>query len=224
MKRAVQMKYIAMITLGLTLFACQTGGNSEKPAEEGTHARSNTESVQEEVKSGEDKAREVIKREPTAEDKAAREAYKETVKRIQQEKNNPTSVYKYLSTSPDFKVFGQLLKLSDWAKYVHNNEVTVFVPQDKYFKDYPDHHLMMKPENKELLNEFISNYITDTQLTFKTFKAETVINTKGDRSFKVDTKNGITLQGVEVKSGYIQVDNGTILELKGMPYYPSGLK
>lgn len=224
MKRAVKMKHVAMITLGLTMFACQTGGNAEMPAEEGTDATSNTETVQEEVVSGEDKAREVIKREPTSEDKAAREAFKETVKRIQQEKNNPTSVYKYLSTSSDFKVFGQLLKLSTWSKYVHNNDVTVFVPQDKFFKDYPDHHLMMKPENKELLDEFISNYITDTQLTFKAFKEETVINTKGDRSFKVDTEGGITLQGVEVKTGYIQVDNGTIIELKGMPYYPSGLK
>ncbi len=218
------MKYVTILIAVFALTACQSNETPENNNTTDTEVTPEANSSDHDHATHSETEQKVTPGVQNPEHVAQREEFKKTVKRIQQETNNPSSVYKYLITSEEFKVFGQMLKLSDWAKYTHNNKVTVFAPVDSIFKSYSNQHLMLKPENKDKLNEFISNYITDEQLTFKSFKVAEVINTKGDRSYKVSTENGITLQGAEVKTGYIQVDNGTIIELKGLPFYPSGLK
>jgi uncharacterized surface protein with fasciclin (FAS1) repeats len=82
---------------------------------------------------------------------------------------NTTSIYKYVTTAPEFSIFAKLLMASDMAKTCHNTNMTVFVPNDAAFAnvDQGVFHLLFKPSKKDALNKFINNHICQQKLVPK---------------------------------------------------------
>ncbi|MFT4777744.1 MAG: putative surface protein with fasciclin (FAS1) repeats [Flavobacteriales bacterium] len=143
---------------------------------------------------------------------------------ITAEVNNTTSTYKFITTSEDYSIFGELTKKSSIGKYMHGNLVTVLAPKNKAFDDYPNYLNLMKPGNEEALNIFISSYILIERFSYKAIKIASSVPTYAGDLQKVNDRNGITIGGASISTSESFTLKGNVIGMNELYFVPEEMK
>lgn len=138
----------------------------------------------------------------------------------QAQEKNMSSVYKYLTTSDEYPIFTELMRKSAIAKHIHSQNVTVLAPVDKAFDIFPEYKKLLREENKELLDAFISYHVVNMAYDYKEFTANTELTVHAGESFALTNKNGIHFNGAHVRSGSINTNLGSIIGMDDLIFYP----
>ncbi|MDE0917637.1 MAG: fasciclin domain-containing protein [Flavobacteriales bacterium] len=150
------------------------------------------------------------------------------LKRRQDEKNNTaqvkeknlSSVYKYLTTSDEYPIFTTLMRKSAISKHIHSHSVTVLAPVDKAFDIFPEYKYLLRPENEELLNAFISYHVVDSAYDYKEFADHSQLTVHSGESLELTNRDGIHFNGAHVRSGSINTNLGSIIGMDDLIFYP----
>lgn len=133
---------------------------------------------------------------------------------------NTTSTWRYLNSSDEFPIFSMLLLKSQLSKYIHANYVTILAPVDKAFSKYPQYKQLTLPENKDMLDEFISYHIINTSLEYKQFSEGTTWEVHAGEVLELSNQGGVLFNGAHVRSGHIDTDKGSIIGMDDVVYKP----
>jgi uncharacterized surface protein with fasciclin (FAS1) repeats len=138
---------------------------------------------------------------------------------------NTTSIYKYVTTAPEFSIFAKLLMASDMAKTCHNTNMTVFVPNDAAFAnvDQGVFHLLFKPSKKDALNKFINNHICQPKVGAEKIGSATGLSDGNGNAFKVNNEGILSINGVEAVKHDINTNNGNIIQVRLPIGFPTSL-
>ncbi len=137
---------------------------------------------------------------------------------------NMTSPYRYLISSDEYPIFTTLVKKSSINKYIHSGNVTVLAPVDDAFKVFPQYKELMLPGNEGLLDEFISYHVVNVGMEYKAFSEGSSWKTNTGESLKISRKGGVYFNGAHVRSGSIDTDNGSIIGMDDLIYFPKIVK
>ena len=154
------------------------------------------------------------------------------IKKRQEEKNktaqvqekNLSSVYKYLTTSDEYPIFTSLMRKSVVSKHIHSHSVTVLAPVDQAFDIFPEYKYLLRPENEDLLNEFISYHVIDIAYDYKEFAENTHLTVHAGERLDLTNRDGIHFNGAHVRSGSINTNLGSIIGMDDLIFYPKFTK
>jgi uncharacterized surface protein with fasciclin (FAS1) repeats len=133
---------------------------------------------------------------------------------------NMTSPYKYLTTTDEYPIFTALMSKSVHSKYIHSAGITLLAPVDKAFDIFPFYKELLLPKNKEDLDNFIAYHIVDVSLEYKEFTDDTSWRVHAGHTLSLTKKGGIHFNGAHVRSGSVDTDNGTIIGMDDLIYFP----
>ena len=133
---------------------------------------------------------------------------------------NMTSPYKYLTTTDEYPIFTTLMSKSVHSKYIHSAGITLLAPVDKAFDIFPFYKELLLPKNKEDLDNFIAYHIVDVSLEYKEFTDDTSWRVHAGHTLSLTKKGGIHFNGAHVRSGSVDTDNGTIIGMDDLIYFP----
>lgn len=136
------------------------------------------------------------------------------------QENNMTSPYKYLTTSDEYPIFTVLMSKSGLAKHIHSAGITLLAPVDQAFDDYPFYKELLLPKNKEELDNFIAYHIVNISVDYKQFTDDDSWTVYAGPTLSLTNKGGILFNGAQVRSGSIDTDNGFIIGMNDLVYYP----
>ena len=134
---------------------------------------------------------------------------------------NMTSPYRYLISSDEYPIFTTLVKKSSVNKYIHSGNVTVLAPVDAAFEVFPQYKELLLPGNEELLDEFISYHVVTIGMEYKAFSEGSSWKTYTGESLEISRKGGVYFNGAHVRSGSIDTDNGSIIGMDDLIYFPT---
>ena len=136
------------------------------------------------------------------------------------QKNNMTSPYKYLTTSDDYPIFTVLMSKSGLSKHIHSAGITLLAPVDQAFDDYPFYKELLLPKNKEELDNFIAYHIVNISVDYKQFTDDYSWTVYAGPTLSLTKKGGVLFNGARVRSGSVDTDNGFIIGMNDLVYYP----
>ena len=132
-------------------------------------------------------------------------------KDIQRQQNAKlTSPYKFVTSTEECAIFGELLKASSLAKSVHNDGVTLICPTNEAFDNVPDWTHMLDIENKSDLDAFIEKHVIPEILNLKDFRNGKPIADVNNDPINLDDRDEITeiandssFEGITTKNGFV---------------------
>ncbi len=138
---------------------------------------------------------------------------------------NTTSIYKYVTTAPEFSIFAKLLMASDLAKTCHNTNMTAFIPNDAAFDnvDQGVFHLLFKPSKKDALNKFINNHICQPAVSAEKIGTATGLSDGNGNAYKINNEGILSINGVEAVKHDINTKNGNIIQVRLPIGFPTSL-
>jgi len=134
---------------------------------------------------------------------------------------NLISPYRYLTTSDDYPIFTKLMLKSNLTKHIHSAKVTLLTPVDKAFEAYPNYKELLLPKNEEQLNNFIAYHIVNTDLEYKQFMEDDSWKVHAGPTLSLTKKGGVNFNGAHVRSGSISTENGSIIGMDDLIFYPN---
>jgi len=154
-------------------------------------------------------------------------ADKENLERVRQELKdsnpvlkeefNTTSTYRYLTSTPEFSIIGELVHASDHARKLHSEQITFLAPNNDAFSSVSDSKIkkLLKPENKEILNSFVANHILQgLYYSEKVDKVEDeILNLNGD-VMDFDGSGELMVNGIGVVRHDFKTKMGIIIPMK----------
>ena len=145
---------------------------------------------------------------------------KATQEALSVKEKNMTSPYKYLTTSDDYPIFTSLMSRSGLSKHIHSAGITLLAPVDRAFDDYPYFKELLLPKNKEKLDNFIAYHIVNISVDYNQFTDDDSWTVYAGPTLSLTKQGGIQFNGANVRSGSVDTENGFIIGMDDLVYYP----
>ena len=137
------------------------------------------------------------------------------------EKENTLSPYRYVTSTERYTIFGSLVKASSLSRSIHSQGVTLLCPKDGAFEADSNWKTLLKEENREALDNWVSRHVIPVVMRYGDFKTKEEHLDLNGNSIMVETRGGITANGARVRSGDVPTENGTVIGLDDLLMAPS---
>lgn len=137
------------------------------------------------------------------------------------EKENTLSPYRYVTSTERYTIFGSLVKASSLSRAIHSQGVTLLCPKDGAFEADSNWKTLLKEENREALDNWVSRHVIPVVMRYGDFKTKEEHLDLNGNSIMVETRGGITANGARVRSGDVPTENGTVIGLDDLLMAPS---
>ena len=137
---------------------------------------------------------------------------------------NKISPFRYVTSTEQYSIFGQLVKASTHSRAIHGNGVTLLCPTDKAFAEFDNWKMMLRRGQQSELDDFIAHHVLLDIMTYEDFKLMDEHATLSGDKIAVQTAGGIYANDAHVRSGYVATENGNIIGLDDILYIPFSLR
>jgi uncharacterized surface protein with fasciclin (FAS1) repeats len=137
------------------------------------------------------------------------------------EKENTLSPYRYVTSTERYTIFGSLVKASSLSRAIHSQGVTLLCPKDEAFEADSNWKTLLREENREALDEWVSRHAIPIVMRYGDFKMKEEHLDLNGNPITVETRGGITANGARVRSGDVPTENGTIIGLDDLLMAPT---
>ena len=134
---------------------------------------------------------------------------------------NTLSPYRYVTSTERYAIFGSLVKASSLSRSIHSQGVTLLCPKDEAFEADSNWKTMLREENREALDNWVSRHVIPIVMSYGDFKTQVEHLDVNGNVIKVETRGGITANGARVRSGDVPTENGTIIGLDDLLLAPT---
>ena len=137
---------------------------------------------------------------------------------------NKISPFRYVTSTPQFSIFAQLVKASTHSRVIHGNGVTLLCPTDAAFAQMDNWKLLLRSGNQEEIDDFVAHHVLLDVMTYNDFKLLDRHETLAGEDVVVETTDGIFANDAHVRSGYVATENGSVIGLDDIMYVPFSLR
>jgi len=128
--------------------------------------------------------------------------------------NNMMSPFKFVTTTPEYSKFGAFVLNSSYLKDLHNQDWVLLAPTNQSLSTYEVSVLgtLRMPENKKLLDEFISRHIIKAPFSIYKMTNLTEVETITGKKIPVDEKT-LTIDGKRYSGVEFNTDIGNVISM-----------
>ena len=137
---------------------------------------------------------------------------------------NKISPYRYVTSTPRYDVFAQIIQASSHSRTIHSAGVTLLCPTNEAFEKLDNWKMLMRLGNQRDIDDFVANHIIPTIMTYDEFKSKDSHTTLAKTTIDIATRGGITANGAHVRSGHVSTENGYVIGLDEVVVVPRPLR
>lgn len=134
---------------------------------------------------------------------------------------NTLSPYRYVTSTERYAIFGSLVKASSLSRSIHSQGVTLLCPKDKAFEADSNWKTLLREENREALDNWVSRHVIPMVMSYGDFKSKEEHLDLNGNPIMMETRGGITANGARVRSGDVSTENGTVIGLDDLLMAPT---
>lgn len=130
--------------------------------------------------------------------------------------NNTSSIYRYLTSNPDYSVFGALLQSSSLTKGLHHDSYTMFAPLDSEWNQADKKKALgwAKTGETAKVDAYLKNHLIPIIVSAQKLQKTESLNSEGKMVFIFDQEN-IEVNGIPFSTTDYSVGNGNVISLNG---------
>jgi uncharacterized surface protein with fasciclin (FAS1) repeats len=130
--------------------------------------------------------------------------------------NNTASIYRYLTSNPEYSVFSTLIKSSSIAKELHHDSFTMLAPLDTGWGagDKKTALKWAKTGETEKINEYLRNHLIPIIVSAQKLQRTESLSSVGGMIMEFDQEK-IEVNGVSFSTDDYSVGNGNVITLNG---------
>jgi|GEM_PF-5129574 len=130
--------------------------------------------------------------------------------------NNTASIYRYLTSNPEYSVFATLISRSSIVKELHHNSFTMLAPLDSGWgvDDKKTALNWVKSGETEKIDEYLRNHLISIIVSAQKLQRTESLSSVGGMILEFD-QDKIEVNGVPFNTADYSVGNGIVITLNG---------
>jgi len=130
--------------------------------------------------------------------------------------NNTSSIYRYLTSNPEYSVFATLISRSSIVKELHHNSFTMLAPLDSGWgvDDKKTALNWVKSGETEKIDEYLRNHLIPIIVSAQKLQRTESLSSVGGMILEFD-QDKIEVNGVPFNTADYSVGNGIVITLNG---------
>ena len=130
--------------------------------------------------------------------------------------NNTASIFRFLTSNPEYSVFSTLIKASSISKELHHDSFTILAPLDSGWepKDKKTALKWAKAGETEKIDEYLRNHLIPIIVSAQKLQRTESLSSVGGMIMEFDQEK-IEVNGVSFSADDYSVGNGNVVTLNG---------